>query len=209
MVAYDEANGPRARAWWSLALAGSFAGGGSRWRLLRLDRRRRRDRNRRGTPENARTTHVGSTDPISAAAADSLSATPRPQPVTAAEVLEALEDGRHALVDARAPEGFAGMSSLLILVAGHVAGACNHPFSRNLDSENRFLPAPELRRRWLETLNGKDPGDTILMCGSGVTACHNALAMDVAGLPGAKLYAGSWSEWIRDPERPVARGAAR
>jgi thiosulfate/3-mercaptopyruvate sulfurtransferase len=61
----------------------------------------------------------------------------------------------------------------------------------------------------LATLNGRDPADAILMCGSGVTACHNALAMEVAGSPGAKLYAGSWSEWIRDPARPVARGIAR
>jgi thiosulfate/3-mercaptopyruvate sulfurtransferase len=112
------------------------------------------------------------------------------------------------LVDARAPERFAGAIEPIDAVAGHVPGAVNHPFNRNLDSESRFLPAAELRQRWLESLGGKDPGEVILMCGSGVTACHNALAMEIAGLSGAKLYAGSWSEWIRDPERPVARGAA-
>jgi thiosulfate/3-mercaptopyruvate sulfurtransferase len=91
-------------------------------------------------------------------------------------------------------------------VAGHVPGAVNHPFAANLREDGRFLPRAELRKRWLERLGGKDPGNVIAMCGSGVTACHNLLALELAGLPGAKLYAGSWSEWIRDPERPVARG---
>jgi thiosulfate/3-mercaptopyruvate sulfurtransferase len=66
-----------------------------------------------------------------------------------------------------------------------------------------------LRRRWLDRLRGTEPSEAILMCGSGVTACHDLLAMASAGLPGGKLYAGSWSEWIRDPVRPVARGSGR
>jgi thiosulfate/3-mercaptopyruvate sulfurtransferase len=92
-------------------------------------------------------------------------------------------------------------------VAGHVPGAVNYPFTGNLGPDGRFLPAAELRRRWLERLDGTAPGNVTLMCGSGVTACHNLLAMEVAGLPGAHLYAGSWSEWIRNPARPVARGS--
>jgi thiosulfate/3-mercaptopyruvate sulfurtransferase len=125
--------------------------------------------------------------------------------MTAAEVLQAAEDPRRLLVDARAPERFAGSVEPIDPVAGHVPGAVNHPFTSNLTSESRFLPAAELRRLWLERLAGRAPHDMIAMCGSGVTACHNLLAMSLAGLPGAKLYAGSWSEWIRDPGRPVAR----
>ena len=90
-------------------------------------------------------------------------------------------------------------------VAGHIPGAVNHPFTANLDADSRFLPAAELRRRWLERLAGRQPQHVIAMCGSGVTACHNLLSLEVAGLPGAKLYAGSWSEWIRDPQRPIVR----
>src|SRR5438105_7731374 len=91
-------------------------------------------------------------------------------------------------------------------VAGHIPGARNHPFAGNLDAHGRFLAAPELRRRWAGTLRERAPQTLIAMCGSGVTACHNLLALEAAGLPGARLYAGSWSEWIRDPARPVARG---
>lgn len=214
VVAYDEANGSfAARAWWLLRWLGhsqaAVLDGGYRAWIAADGRIETGGDVESSGGANARTTDLGSVSLSVGTGAHPLSATAQPQPVTAAEVLEALADGRRALVDARAPERFAGDSEPIDPVAGHVVGAVNHPFSRNLDSENRFLPPAELRRRWLETLNGKDPGDTILMCGSGVTACHNALALEVAGLPGAKLYAGSWSEWIRDPERPVSRGAAR
>jgi len=119
----------------------------------------------------------------------------------------ALERGEQLLVDARAADRFAGQNETLDPVAGHVPGARNHPFSANLGPDGRFLGAPELRRRWQHTLAGRRPGDAIAMCGSGVTACHNLLALEVAGLPGARLYGGSWSEWIRDPSRPIATGA--
>jgi thiosulfate/3-mercaptopyruvate sulfurtransferase len=125
--------------------------------------------------------------------------------VGSAELVGLLREGRGLLVDARAPERFAGTVEPIDAVAGHVPGAVNHPFSANLRDDGRFLPAAELARRWRERLGGVSPADTIAMCGSGVTACHNLLAMEIAGLPGAKLYAGSWSEWIRDPERPIAR----
>jgi thiosulfate/3-mercaptopyruvate sulfurtransferase len=125
---------------------------------------------------------------------------------TAADVQRALEDPRRLLVDARAAERFAGTVEPLDPIAGHVPGAVNHPFTANLREDGHFLPADELRRRWLDRLRGTEPSETILMCGSGVTACHDLLAMASAGLPGGKLYAGSWSEWIRDPVRPVARG---
>jgi thiosulfate/3-mercaptopyruvate sulfurtransferase len=109
------------------------------------------------------------------------------------------------IIDARAADRFAGRNETLDPVAGHVPGARNHPFTHNLDAHGRFLRADELARRWRATLSGTAAREAICMCGSGVTACHNLLALEYAGLPGARLYAGSWSEWIRDPTRPVAR----
>ena len=129
--------------------------------------------------------------------------------VSTAELQAALHDPALLLIDARTPERFAGSVEPLDAVAGHVPGAHNHPFVQNLAADGRFLPAAELRRRWLERLDGATPREVVMMCGSGVTACHNLLALEVAGLPGARLYAGSWSEWIRDPRRPVARGSGR
>jgi thiosulfate/3-mercaptopyruvate sulfurtransferase len=127
--------------------------------------------------------------------------------VDSAQVAALLRDPRHLLVDARAAERYAGVIEPIDAVAGHIAGAVNHPFTSNLGPAGRFLPAAELRRRWEERLAGREPGAVAAMCGSGVTACHNLLSLEVAGLRGAKLYAGSWSEWILDPSRPVARGA--
>ena len=123
---------------------------------------------------------------------------------TTAEVAELLRDPRHLLVDARAPERYSGLVEPIDAVAGHVPGAENHPFSMNLGADGRFLPAPELRHRWHSRLGSRDPKQVVAMCGSGVTACHNLLSLAVAGLTGARLYAGSWSEWIRDPTRPIA-----
>jgi thiosulfate/3-mercaptopyruvate sulfurtransferase len=131
---------------------------------------------------------------------------------TAAQVAAALDSGALAsgetlLVDARGADRFAGQNETLDPVAGHVPGARNHPFTANQGADGRFLDAVELRRRWEATLAGRSANELVAMCGSGVTACHNLLALEVAGLPGARLYGGSWSEWITDPERPVARGA--
>ncbi|MFC4311039.1 sulfurtransferase [Steroidobacter flavus] len=108
------------------------------------------------------------------------------------------------LLDARAPERFLGKVEPLDKVAGHVPGARNHPFSTNLSSDGRFGAPEELRRRYEQSQAGVADDRTIVMCGSGVTACHLLLAMEVAGKPGARLYAGSWSEWIRNPQRGVA-----
>jgi len=91
-------------------------------------------------------------------------------------------------------------------VAGHVPGAVNRPFTRNLDAGGCLLPAADLRWAFQGLAGGVPSMRVIHMCGSGVTACHNLLAMEVAGLPGARLYAGSWSEWVRDRARPVATG---
>jgi thiosulfate/3-mercaptopyruvate sulfurtransferase len=129
------------------------------------------------------------------------------RPVTSQEVLAATERRDRLIVDARAAERYSGQVEPLDTAAGHIPGAVNAPFSGNLAPTGQFLPAPELRRRWLQILGGTPPQKLIAMCGSGVTACHNLLALEVAGLPGASLYAGSWSEWIRDPARPIAVGS--
>jgi thiosulfate/3-mercaptopyruvate sulfurtransferase len=125
--------------------------------------------------------------------------------VTADELAEKLRNGWR-LLDARAPERFAGRSEPIDPVAGHIPGAVNRPLTSNLDAHGRFLDAAELRKRYDAAQGGVDDARTIAMCGSGVTACHLLLAMQIAGKQGARLYAGSWSEWIRDPAPPVARG---
>lgn len=124
-----------------------------------------------------------------------------------AGVIQALADPKRLLIDARAPERFSGSVEPIDAVGGHIPGAVNHPFQSNLQPDGRFLARAELERRWRERLAGRHPAEVIAMCGSGVTACQNLLAMEIAGLTGAKLYAGSWSEWIRDPTRPIARGS--
>jgi thiosulfate/3-mercaptopyruvate sulfurtransferase len=127
--------------------------------------------------------------------------------VNADQVAALLRDPRRLLVDARAAERFAGSVEPIDSVAGHVAGAVNRPFSQNLGPDGHFLPPQQLRQQWQSRLGNRAPSDVVAMCGSGVTACHNLLSLEIAGLRGAKLYAGSWSEWIRDPARPIARGA--
>lgn len=126
--------------------------------------------------------------------------------VNADFVERARRDEAFLVLDARAEERFRGDIEPLDKVAGHVPGAVNAMYEDNLDVSGEFLSAEELRERYLDLLGGIVPDQAIHMCGSGVTACHNVLAMEHAGLPGAKLYAGSWSEWITDPNRPVAKG---
>jgi thiosulfate/3-mercaptopyruvate sulfurtransferase len=111
------------------------------------------------------------------------------------------------LVDVRAAPRYRGEQEPIDPKAGHVPGARNRPFSANVTSSGAFRPPAELHAELTELLAGRDPSRVIAMCGSGVTACHLLLAMAVAGLDGGRLYAGSWSEWIRDPERPIKAGA--
>lgn len=141
---------------------------------------------------------------------------PRPDPemmVSTTQLAELIATGQIAradvvLVDARSADRFAGRNETIDPVAGHIPGARNHPFGDNLDTTGRFRDRGSLRERFAKTLEGVPPDAAICMCGSGVTACHNLLAMEVAGLQGARLYAGSWSEWIRDPNRPIASATA-
>ncbi|MDX1593168.1 MAG: sulfurtransferase [Gammaproteobacteria bacterium] len=124
--------------------------------------------------------------------------------------LAALDNGdRGPLIDARTPERYRGESEPIDPVAGHIPGALNLPLQGNLDARGRFRAAAELRERYAAALGGASPEAAIHYCGSGVSACHNVLAMEHAGLHGSRLYVGSWSEWIRDGRRPVATGAER
>jgi thiosulfate/3-mercaptopyruvate sulfurtransferase len=124
----------------------------------------------------------------------------------AEEIERSLAQEEILLVDARAADRFAGENEKIDPVAGHIPGAVNEPFAANLGADGRFLPAPVLRSRWQAVLGTRRSSALVSMCGSGVTACHNLLALEIAGLPGARLYPGSWSEWIRDPHHPIARG---
>ena len=107
------------------------------------------------------------------------------------------------VIDGRAAERFQGLKEPIDPVAGHVPGAINRFWQQNLNPDGRFK-APKQLRDEFEELLGMDTGRTVHMCGSGVTACHNAFAMELAGLPAGRLYPGSWSEWVSDPARPVA-----
>ncbi|MGN6512907.1 MAG: sulfurtransferase [Lysobacteraceae bacterium] len=111
------------------------------------------------------------------------------------------------LVDARAADRFRGENETIDRVAGHVPGAVNRPYADNL-VDGRFKPPVQLAAEFRALLGAHAPEDTMVMCGSGVTACHHLLAMERAGLRGARLFTGSWSGWIADPSRPVAREAA-
>ena len=110
------------------------------------------------------------------------------------------------VVDARSPARYAGEGETLDPVGGHIPGAVCRFFRDNLDADGLFLPAPQLREQWLRVLQGHAPEQVVSQCGSGVTACHNLLALELAGLRGVRLYPGSWSQWCADPARPVARG---
>ena len=193
VVAYDDSNSSfAARLWWMLRWLGHEAvavldGGFKAWVAA-----------------------GGAVESGEAAARTARTArfTPRVDPravLSTAQVERALTGGTALLVDARAAERFSGAVEPIDPVAGHVPGAVSHPFSQNLGADGRFLPGAELERRWRERLAGKNPQAVIAMCGSGVTACHHLLSLEAAGIPGGRLYAGSWSEWIRDPRRPVAR----
>jgi thiosulfate/3-mercaptopyruvate sulfurtransferase len=115
-----------------------------------------------------------------------------------------LETSRMHLVDARSPDRYRGENETIDPVAGHIPGAVNRFFGDNLQADGRFKSASQLRMEWLAVLAGALPEQVVHQCGSGVSACHNMLAMEIAGLPGSRLYGGSWSEWCANRERPVA-----
>jgi thiosulfate/3-mercaptopyruvate sulfurtransferase len=190
-VAYDAGNGMyAARLWWMLRWLGHdralvLDGGLARWRTL-------------GLPVVAEVPSWPPGDFVAHRRPDLV--------VDAATVLAVAADAGCRLLDARSPERFRGEVEPLDAVAGHVPGAVNHPLTGSLAADGRLLDAAELRRGIEASLGGVPPTHVVTMCGSGVTACHLLLAMEHAGLSGARLYPGSWSEWIRDPRRPVASG---
>lgn len=192
IVLYDDGPGAfAARAWWLLAWLGKrdgvflLDGGFQAWQAA-------------GLPVTAQVTEPARGD-----------FTARPD---ACLVVEADQLGRRlaepglTLIDARALPRFRGEVEPLDPVAGHIPGARCAPFTDNLGADGRFLPPEQLRQRFENLLAGRNPEQLVAYCGSGVTACHNLFAMSLAGLPLAPLYAGSWSEWITDPARPVDRG---
>jgi thiosulfate/3-mercaptopyruvate sulfurtransferase len=196
VIAYDQGTGMfAARLWWLLRWLGHeqvavLNGGFAAWERAGLPV------TSASTPRPARTfrARAALTLPVSTAQ-------------VAAWVAQGIfPSGEMHLIDARAADRFAGENETLDPIAGHVPGARNHPYALNLGPDGRLLEPRELRLRWEKTLAGQPATRAIAMCGSGVTACHNLLALQVAGLPGARLYAGSWSEWIRDPAHAIARG---
>jgi thiosulfate/3-mercaptopyruvate sulfurtransferase len=122
-------------------------------------------------------------------------------------VLAASSTKERLLVDARMPERYRGEQEPIDPVAGHIPGAVNRAWQQNLAADQRFKTSTELRAEFETLLGGRAPDHVTHQCGSGVTACHNVLAMAVAGLPGSALYSGSWSEWIADPSRTIRTGA--
>ena len=127
---------------------------------------------------------------------------------TTAELLDNLQSQRLLVVDVRTGERFRGEHEPIDPVAGHLPGACNLPLMDNLDASGCYRPAAELRQLYAGVMAKTPLERQVYMCGSGVTACHSALALAAAGYAMPRVYAGSWSEWIRDPGRPVATGAA-
>ena len=190
VVAYDSAGGPyAARAWWLLRWLGHEAvavldGGKAAWIAA-------------GLPLES-----GEGAPV--AAGDFTAVAPDPAAtVSAADVLDNIASQERLVIDARTAERWRGEPSPLDPVSGHIPGAGNRWFKDNLDAQGRFKSGADLAADWHGVIGDVAPDALILQCGSGVTACHNALALEVAGLSGAKLYPGSWSEWISDPSRPV------
>jgi thiosulfate/3-mercaptopyruvate sulfurtransferase len=124
------------------------------------------------------------------------------------EVLANLATMQRTVVDARSPDRYRGENETIDSVGGHIPGAKNRFFKDNLEADGRFKPAEQLREEWSHLLPDalQDASKSIMQCGSGVTACHNLLALEIAGLSGAALYPGSWSEWCTDRSRPVALG---
>lgn len=195
VVAYDDAGGAvAARLWWLLRWMGHcyaalLDGGLPAWRAAGLALSDKPVENNAANRRGDATAEPG-----------------RMPTIEARELQAGLANGRLLLLDARAPERYFGRQEFLDAVAGHVPGALNMPFEANLGSDGRFRPAAELRGHYQPAIGGRSPGEIVCMCGSGVTACHTLLALEIAGIEGAALYVGSWSDWISSAERPVATG---
>ncbi|KVT52538.1 3-mercaptopyruvate sulfurtransferase [Burkholderia ubonensis] len=191
VVAYDAQGGSyAARLWWLLRWLGHDSvavldGGLQAWQAA-------------GQPLTTETQHPSRGDFRAQAPLEST--------VDAQAVLANLTSHARVVIDARAADRYRGENETIDPVGGHIPGARNRFFKDNLTADGRFKTGHELRETFSALLAGTEPNLAILQCGSGVTACHNALAMEIAGLHGASLYPGSWSEWCADPSRPIATG---
>jgi thiosulfate/3-mercaptopyruvate sulfurtransferase len=188
VIVYDADSGMHAsRLWWMLRFMGHDAvalidGGFARWQRQGLPVRG-------GREEWRPATFIGA---------------PRETWVLDADnVQRGLQDPARVLVDARAEERYRGENETIDQKAGHIPGARNLFFQRNLAADKTFKDPEELRLMWQDVLGDAAPQQVVMYCGSGVTACHNLLAMEHAGLAGARIYPGSWSEWSSDPDRPT------
>ena len=194
VVVYDQDTGLYAsRLWWSLKYLGHtevalLDGGWAKWIA-------------EGRP---------TTSGQESRAATAFTPAARPEMrVDVDDVQQRTADARTLLVDARGPERFEGKSETIDKVAGHIPGARNHFYKWNLGDDGLMRAPAELRARYDALLDGRAPAEMVMYCGSGVSACHNLLAMEHAGLTGSPLYAGSWSEWSADASRPRETGPAR
>jgi thiosulfate/3-mercaptopyruvate sulfurtransferase len=191
VVAYDQGSGTyAARLWWLLRAAGHprvavLDGGWTAWQAA-------------GGRD---------TDAVPPTGSRPVDLSPGTGWVTTQQVERNLGSADFLLIDARSSERFAGLKEPIDPVAGHIPGALNFPFEQNLGPGGVFRRPEELRELWRGFLQGRAPAAVVHMCGSGITACHNLLAMEAAGLHGSRLYVGSWSEWIRSDRRPVATGS--
>jgi thiosulfate/3-mercaptopyruvate sulfurtransferase len=193
VVAYDRSGGAyAARLWWLMRWLGHrhvrvLDGGWPAW--------------------IAEGREVSSEAPDITAATYIAGAPTSPITVDATFVMRNLDTEEALVVDARGAERYQGVKEPIDPRAGHIPGAVNRPFTSNLDADGRFKSAAQLAHEWRAILGTREACDVVAQCGSGVTACHNVLSLEVAGLGQARLYPGSWSEWVSDPQRPVVTGA--
>ena len=194
VIAYDNAGGMyAARLWWMLRWAGHGAvavldGGIAAWKAA-------------GQPVS-----TGTTAPP--AAGDFSQREPLVTTVAYADIRANIDQPQKLVLDARAPDRFRGENETMDKIGGHIPGARNRLFKDNLGADGRFKPAGQLRAEFDAITGGRPAGELVNQCGSGVTACHNLLAMEIAGLAGAALYPGSWSEYSAQPGAPIATGSA-
>ena len=191
VVAYDDADGMYAsRLWWMLRYVGHervavLDGGFAKWVL----------------EGRAVTTESVVHEPVP------FHAEPNPWMLATADEVDSMRlDRRRLLIDSRSPDRYRGENETIDPVAGHIPGALNRPFTENIAADGRFKPAQLLRAEFQALLQGRPAATVVHQCGSGVSALPNLLAMEVAGLGPTALFAGSWSEWCSDPQRPVERG---
>ena len=193
VVAYDASGGMfAAHLWWMLRWLGHervavLDGGWQAWTAA-------------GLP-------VGTDAPPAVPAGQAAAGVPLVETVDAEAVLANLSRPAFTVLDARAANRYRGEVEPMDPVAGHIPGALNRPNGENLRPDGQFKSPAELRAEFTALLGERDPQTVVHQCGSGITACHNLLAMEIAGLSGSRLYPGSWSEWCSDPARPVATGA--